>query len=149
MRLFILRHGEAEHSAPTDQERQLNDHGRDQVRSVVKKRLSNLKKVDHIFVSPYVRAQQTAEIVHEFLPEIPMTTLPLITPSGRVPEVLEFLQDQSFENILLVSHQPFVGDLVSRMVGQPSGFYGMGTAALAYIKTDVFATGCGTLRWIK
>ncbi|MGI1677316.1 MAG: phosphohistidine phosphatase SixA [Cellvibrionaceae bacterium] len=149
MKLFVLRHGEAEYSAPTDEERQLTDHGGNEVRSIVEKKLTKLKSVQHIFVSPYVRAQQTAAIVHELLPDIPMTTLPIITPDGKVSEVLDFLQKENIENVILVSHQPLVGDLVSQMVGQPVGFYRMSTAALAYIKTDVFAAGCGTLRWIK
>ncbi|MGH1472343.1 MAG: phosphohistidine phosphatase SixA [Cellvibrionaceae bacterium] len=149
MKLFVLRHGEAEYSASTDQERQLTEHGKSEVRSAVEKSLSKLKVVKHIFVSPYIRAQQTAGIVHELLPDIAMSTLPMITPSGKVSEVLDFLQNENIENVLLVSHQPLVGDLVSELVGQPVGFYRMSTAALAYVKTDVYAIGCGTLRWIK
>lgn len=149
MKLFVLRHGEAEYTAETDPGRRLTDYGRKEVGAVVEKTISELRSVEKFFASPYVRAQQTADIVHQHLPDIPVITSSLITPSGYVSEVLDFLQDEGIDNVLLVSHQPFVGDLVSQVVGQPVGFYRMSTASLAYIETDVFAKGCGTLQWIK
>ncbi|MGH8353342.1 MAG: histidine phosphatase family protein, partial [Pseudomonas sp.] len=58
MRLWLLRHGEAEPQARSDAERALTKHGRKEV----------LKAAGHlagrplaaILASPYVRAQQTA-----------------------------------------------------------------------------------------
>ncbi|EXF44228.1 phosphohistidine phosphatase SixA [Pseudomonas sp. BAY1663] len=65
MRLWLLRHGEAEPRARTDAERNLTERGRRDVRE----NAAHLRgrALQAILVSPYRRAQQTADEVRRTL----------------------------------------------------------------------------------
>jgi len=148
VRLFVLRHGDAEARAATDRERHLTQHGHNEVAAVVEQSLSELQPVEKIIASPYIRAQQTASIVAKAL-QLPIETNTEITPDGNLAAVIELIEKSGADNLLLVSHQPLVGSLVNGLLGKPSGYYAMGTAALAVIDLDPVALGCGELCWLK
>jgi len=80
MQLFILRHGEAQSVAPSDAQRQLTARGRLQVEQILQASLSAMGDVDCIYASPYIRAQQTAEIASRVL------RLPIVTCEQLVPD---------------------------------------------------------------
>lgn len=65
MKLWILRHGEAQPHAPRDADRELTPLGCEQVLRSAEQLRS--KPLNSIWVSPYVRAQQTAALVREAL----------------------------------------------------------------------------------
>ena len=65
MKLWVLRHGEAEPRANSDAERRLTAHGREQVLHSAARLLG--QPLQAIIASPYVRAQQTAALVHDTL----------------------------------------------------------------------------------
>ena len=117
MKLWILRHGEAQPHARRDAERELTTHGRDQVLYSAAHLIG--KPLERILVSPYVRAQQTAELVREALGfTAELITVPWLTPESEPKFAVSQLPDTG--NVLLVSHQPFVGELRSeeRRVGK-------------------------------
>ena len=149
MKLFILRHGEAERLNSTDRQRQLTDYGREQVRAVVTRNLDDLKFVDSIWVSPYVRARQTAAVVAKSLPEIIQTTVDVLTPDSSAAEVIRFLCARNSDStLLLVSHQPLVSELIAELCELPRHSISMPTAALASISIDPVGKGCGQLNFI-
>jgi phosphohistidine phosphatase len=148
MKLFILRHGQAENFAASDAARRLTDQGREEVRRVVRKNAELLAGLQQIWVSPLMRAQQTADVVIEEIGHRPRQTSDLLVPESTPAEVLEMLSSQSEGTYLLVSHQPLVGELVNGICGKPNGFYPMGTGALAYLDLTVPAIGCGELIWL-
>lgn len=103
--------------------------------------------LDAILASPYLRAQQTAALVRSEL-NFPhdVGTAPWLTPDDQPSEALRFLSERSESNLLLVSHQPLVSQLVSLLVeGNRSSHYPMPTAALAGIELDFVAAGLGNL----
>ncbi len=65
MKVWILRHGEAEPQARSDDQRNLTEHGRKQVLRSAAQLIG--QPLDAIVASPYVRAQQTAALVHQAL----------------------------------------------------------------------------------
>lgn len=148
MQLFILRHGDAEARASSDRERQLTKHGRNEVAAIVETAVVALQQVDKIIASPYVRTQQTAAIVAQALSK-PIETSAEITPDGNIPSVIKLIENAGVNSLLLVSHQPLVGELVNKLTGKSNGYYSMGTAALAMIELDLVAVGCGELVWLK
>jgi phosphohistidine phosphatase len=77
-------------------------------------------------------------------------TADLIIPDANPFSVMEWLQSfgRINQSILLVSHQPLVGELVNKLCGKPAGFYSMGTSSLAAIRASVVATGMGELMWL-
>ena len=109
MTLWLLRHGEAEARARSDAERPLTERGRKEVRRSAE-RLRG-RPLQYILASPYLRAQQTAEIVREVLGlALPLTTVDWATPDDSPREVANRLDSYS-GNCLLVSHNPLLGQL--------------------------------------
>lgn len=149
MQLYILRHGEAERFSASDRQRQLTARGRDEVKAVVHRHKHELSEVETIFASPYDRAQQTAGVVSQTFPSIPLQTLDIITPDHSPNDVLKFLcQQHDSSTFLLVSHQPLVSELVAELCDVPTQSISMPTAALASIVLDPIGRGMGQLQFI-
>lgn len=148
MRIFVLRHGEAEYPQGRDADRKLTPTGEQQTRNILSRSHDDLQQVTRIFASPYVRAQQTAQLVSETL-ELPVETVDLLTPDGGILALMAFLEQHQSEVAVLVSHQPLVGNLVDWLCAEPRGRHFMGTSALALIDMDVLAKGCADLIWLR
>lgn len=149
MRLFILRHGQAETFAASDAERELTEAGRAEIRQVVRQSADDLSAVTKLWVSPLRRAQQTADVVMEELGALPRETTDLLLPESTPSEILSILTGLEDSSYLLVSHQPLVGELVNGLCGKPNGYYPMDTGALANIYLEFPALGCGHLVWLR
>lgn len=145
MRLWVLRHGQAEPHAATDARRQLTEEGRREAQMMAR-RLSD-EPLDIILASPYVRAQQTAELVREQLQmRRAIVTVDWATPDDDPLAVLDHLAERSEARILLVSHQPLVGQLLSLAIdGHRQGHYPMPTAGLACLEMPLPAAGAAEL----
>lgn len=143
MKLWILRHGEAQPHAPRDAERELTHHGRDQVLHTAAQLIG--QPLDRILVSPYVRAQQTAALVRAalgFTPEL--ISVPWLTPESDPRFAVSQLPDSG--HVLLVSHQPFVGELISLLqYGNVRRPQPMHTASLAELEGEWPLAGSMTL----
>lgn len=150
MNLFVLRHGQAEPQRTTDEARQLTEKGRMDTARVLDFRKADMQGLGEIWASPLVRAQQTAGIAAERFPGLPIQTTPLLIPEASPTLLTDWLQsfDQPDRSILLVSHQPLVGELVNQLCGKPAGFYTMGTSSLAYIRISPVANGLGDMQWL-
>lgn len=164
--LFLLRHGDAVAFAASDAQRSLSQRGHLEVASTFKQVATHLKGLNEVWVSPYMRAQQTWQLVNQEIgntlesPELKVFTQPAIEPSGNVAEVLTLLE-QAFNNpsmrkLLLVTHQPFVGELLECLCGVDAGRYFMGTANMAAINVSItdegdaiLAAGLCDLQWLK
>lgn len=66
MKIYIMRHGEAQQFAPSDAQRALTDRGRHESEAVARACANQrgVKGFDLVLVSPYLRAQQTWETAH-------------------------------------------------------------------------------------
>lgn len=150
MNLFVLRHGQAEPQQTTDEVRELTDKGRTDTARVVSGRLADLQILNQIWASPLVRAQQTASIAASYFSALTIQSSELIIPEANPVVAMDWLQSINQPNlsILLVSHQPFVGELVNRLCGRPAGYYPMGTSSLAAINIPLVASGMGELLWL-
>ena len=142
-----MRHGEAEPNADTDAKRELTLQGRKDITQMAADYATQLSRVDAIWASPYVRAQQTAQLLSQHLSKS-VITQPFLSPSGNPIDALAALEAHRHETVLVVSHQPLVGILVDGLAGLESGRYRMGTGALACLTTKVYANGCCELEWL-
>ncbi len=147
MKLWILRHGEAEAHARTDAERNLTEHGRGEVLRSAAHLIG--QPISAILASPYVRAQQTAHLVRDVLGFEPqIRTVPWLTPDGSPQQVVDKLDTD--DNVLLVSHQPLVGSLISYLQhGHPRQPQPMYTASLAELEGDFPLAGLMSLVSVK
>lgn len=130
MRLFIMRHGEAELMATSDKARHLNARGKEQSSLQGMWLKSTALKLDKVLVSPYTRALETFDQLNEVYEQKLTEKLEIwdgITPygdSGMVSDYLSVLAEKGMENVLIISHLPLVGDIVKEMCGRnPASFY--------------------------
>lgn len=147
MELFILRHGQAEPQITSDEVRQLTQKGRADVARVVRASLTDLGDITHLWVSPLVRAQQTAEIAGEIIGNIQPYTTELLVPEADPQALFQQLQLSECSSLLLVSHQPLVSRILDTLCGTEDGYHEMGTSSLACVDIDVVAAAMGKLRW--
>ncbi|WP_404941698.1 phosphohistidine phosphatase SixA [Pseudomonas danubii] len=147
MKLWVLRHGQAESHAPTDAQRNLTAHGREEVLGSAAQLIG--QPISAIIASPYVRAQQTAQLVREALGfEAEIRTVPWLTPEANPLQVLQQLDGA--DNLLLVSHQPLVGSLIGLLQhGHLRDPQPMNTASLAELEGDWPLAGMMTLNGVK
>ncbi|WP_339898595.1 phosphohistidine phosphatase SixA [uncultured Gilvimarinus sp.] len=150
MRLFILRHGRAEPYQAMDASRALVPTGRDDVRLVVERQRDKMPALTDVWVSPYVRARQSAEIARAALelPESCEHITDLIVPEARIDTLIAELYRSGLESVLLVSHQPLVSTLLDTLCGASEAHH-MKTASLAALELDVVAADMGRLLWIE
>lgn len=149
MKVWVLRHGEAEAHARSDDQRQLTDHGRKQVLKSAGHLLG--QPLDKIIASPYVRAQQTAALVHQALGfDKPVVTVSWLTPDIDPDQVIAELDALEEQAVLLVSHQPLVGQLVGLLVdGNRQAAGPMNTASLAELEGAYPLAALMTLRSLR
>ena len=147
MNLYLLRHGEAEARAPTDAVRQLTIKGREDVEFVAKQFAARQLPLDHCFVSPYIRANQTAELFIRQLPTpVPLTTTELLVPEVRASTVISFLnKNLNDRNVLLVSHNPLLSELNAMLTeGNINDMHILATSELVCISLDIVGPGMGS-----
>ncbi|MDH0748747.1 phosphohistidine phosphatase SixA [Pseudomonas sp. GD03842] len=149
MKVWILRHGEAQYRARTDAERELTANGCQEVLASAAHLLG--EPLRWIIASPYVRAQQTAERVRQALGFADaVVTVPWLTPDSDPRQALDNLDLYAPDNVLLVSHQPLVGSLISLAVhGHVQQPAGMHTASLAELEADFPLAGAMNLIGVR
>ncbi|MCE0489310.1 phosphohistidine phosphatase SixA [Pantoea sp. Mb-10] len=150
MQVFIMRHGDAALEAASDAVRPLTICGCDESRQMASWLNSQAPDIDRVLVSPYLRAQQTLATVREAL-KLPEgeEVLPELTPGGDPGQVacyLHALASQGVKSVLVISHLPLVGYLVSELCHHetPPMF---ATSAIACVNVEDATQGNGTLVW--
>lgn len=148
MRLLLLRHGEAGFSAPTDEQRSLTESGRFRLRQMLAEHQHLLEGVERIVHSPCLRTCQTAELVLKVHPAV-ISSLMLLVPESSPKDVVEWLSEQSDKTLMLVTHQPLIGNLISLLCeGDLSNPEPMLPGNLAVIELEFPAVGLGLLQAI-
>lgn len=146
MKLLLLRHGEAGFNAPSDVLRPLTDNGRYRLRHMLKEAGEQLSELDYIVHSPYLRTTQTAELVLE-QQQVRAESLDLLVPESDPRKVLDWLTERDDQVLMLVTHQPLIGNLVSLLCeGDLSRPEPMMPGALAIIELEFPAAGLGRLQ---
>jgi len=146
MLIYIARHGEAEGPQSTDEARQLTARGREDVSRLWQSLAERGVKPSQLLVSPYVRAQQTAELIAEVFPGTPWQDYGLIVPEGSPDIIIDDLQGSEWDGAVLVSHMPFVGLLTGKLTD--GGRHGFPVGGVACIDLELMAAGAGRLRWL-
>jgi phosphohistidine phosphatase len=147
MKLFLMRHAEAELFAESDAKRTLTEAGRFRLQAKAADLRDALASVDCIIHSPYLRTRQTAEIMADTLGIQTLMELPLWTPDASPQAALESLEGCLEHTPLVVTHMPLVA-LVEALLTEgdlryPAGF---NCAEIAQLETDWPASGLGVLK---
>ena len=151
MNLYIMRHGEASWDTRIDSERSLTEFGEQQAEAVGKYLSHTNVSIDLVIVSPYTRAQQTANKVLAQFPLVKRIASSSVNPESSVTVAQESLEVAGDKNILLISHLPLVANLTGYLTADDSASVGQhwSPATLACLAGDGFLPSCMTIQWIK
>lgn len=115
-RIYIVRHAIAEDVSASgrDEDRALTAEGRKKMKRAARGLATLGVAPAHLLASPLVRAQQTAEVVVEALPQLAIETCDLLAP-GVDERALTRLLNGSYASgdVMLVGHEPDLGELLS------------------------------------
>ncbi|HEI8859068.1 TPA: phosphohistidine phosphatase SixA [Citrobacter koseri] len=148
MQVFIMRHGDAALDAASDSVRPLTSCGCDESRLMANWLKGQKVDIERVLVSPFLRAEQTLDVVGECM-NLPgnVDVLPELTPCGNVGMVSAWLQtlaNEGVASVLVISHLPLVGYLVSELCpGETPPMFT--TSAIASVTLD--ESGKGIFNW--
>jgi phosphohistidine phosphatase len=117
MDVWLLRHALAEDAAPSgrDADRKLTPEGRARASAVARGLAKMASGIEAVLTSPYRRAKETAEPAAKAL-GVPVTETRALEPGHSPDEVLKQLAVSSWEQVLLVGHEPLLGSIVGVVV---------------------------------
>jgi phosphohistidine phosphatase len=154
MEIGILRHAIAEDRALglRDDERALTEDGAQRMREAARGMRALGLRFDRIWTSPLARARQTAEIVaealeaHDVLEEIDE----LGHAFSRENMVGRLSSAGASDRVLLVGHQPDLGELISYLLtGSDDVYVPLKKGALCLVETDgPVEPGAAALIWL-
>ena len=149
MDLYISRHGEAG-PAHTDDLRELTERGIRETRRVYTECAGRIQQpIARVVSSPLIRARQTAEIALQLLP-VACSDIEIsaeLSPDSSPEAIAACLDCSDRWPILLVGHQPVLGELLSWLTDQEHFRHGIATSSLFSLNLITPARGCGTVLW--
>ena len=117
MKLYLMRHGEAL-SSQQDPERGLSENGKEMITRLAQQLVNENIHFKHIFHSGKKRTRETAEIVAAATsPDITPQKIDDITPNSDPVMVIDEIESWD-EDTLLVSHLPFIPNLINMLTSQ-------------------------------
>ena len=153
MKLYLMRHGQAEATAPSDAQRALTAHG---VRQATAMGAFLLAEPPHsVYTSPYLRAVQTTEAVLSGagLSSLGYSLAPGITPDDDPRVAFKWLARLGDRGpVLVVSHNPFISLLFSLLTqGHLQAGVSLSTADLVCLDTgdEGISPGGATVAWVE
>lgn len=152
--VVLIRHGEAQNKrfGETDYDRELTFKGAEALADAFPDNLSLVRtsKASELWVSPAVRARQTADIANETLNIDIFRELKCLYEQDQ-QKFLEELQKTNADTVVAVGHIPFMEDMLARLTGVYMGFSTGSAAAVeiddAYVSTLSTSPIRGRLLW--
>jgi phosphohistidine phosphatase len=149
--IHLLRHGiaidRADPSCPTDPDRFLTEKGKAKTTAACRGWATTGVEIDLVCVSPYLRAQQTADIAVEVLglQESERVTVDALVPMGEPASVVEFLRGRAAESVLCVGHAPNLDEVIAFLVGSDEAVTSLKKSGVATIDAHTVGHGGGSL----
>jgi phosphohistidine phosphatase len=145
--IHLLRHGIAidddDPQCPNDADRFLTERGASKTRAAARGIVRLGIVPDTVYASPYVRAQQTAEIVREALKldHVPCTTRDDLVPHEDPRGFIRLLHCVQAEHVLCVGHAPHLDWVVAYLVGSERPITQLKKAGLCTVVLGGAGTG--------
>jgi phosphohistidine phosphatase len=140
MDLILWRHAEAEDGVP-DSERKLTAKGRKQAEKVAAWLEVRLPGDAHILASPTARTQQTAAAIKR-----PFDTVAAVGPGASCESILEAAGwPEHGGTIVIVGHQPTLGEVAARLLAGKTGSWGIKKGALWWFSCRERPAGMETI----
>jgi phosphohistidine phosphatase len=153
MDLFLIRHAEAvdlnHQGVESDADRFLTELGQEQSKRLGSWFAASGLKLSAIVTSPLVRAHQTVEGIVSRLPD-PTPTVHVfdeIAGAMRPKRVSRFLEKFGAGPVVLVGHQPTLGEYLGWLIGDRKIRIDFGKGALARLAVSNWCKGGAKLVW--
>jgi phosphohistidine phosphatase len=135
--LLLIRHGIAEDLRPgqRDADRALTREGWTKTRAAMQGLVAQGHVPTRGFSSPYRRAMETMACLQEAAGAFPMETSLMVLPESRPPQADLWLRGLAAEaegTLAVISHQPFLGELIFHLTGR---------------SLEVKKASCAVIRW--
>jgi phosphohistidine phosphatase len=117
VRLFLVRHAEAEPGEP-DELRTLTAHGRRQAQELGKRFARHGIRPDAVLSSPLLRARQTADAIATGT-DVAAEPDERLAPGATADDVRAAVAGRG-ETVVVVGHQPDCGEIVAAISGGPA-----------------------------
>jgi len=144
--LWLLRHGIAQERHPDrpDAGRALTPAGRRRTAAVLERLVAAGLRADRLLSSPYCRARQTAELALAagLAPQLELAEV--LAPGGDPLPLLATGWPPPVSRLLLVGHEPDLGDLAARLIGAAPGAIPLRKAGLAVLRLPPGPPGAAT-----
>jgi phosphohistidine phosphatase len=149
--LYLLRHGVAEQNAPSgrDIDRTLTPGGITGLKNVVARASTAGLRPNRIAASPYLRAQQSAQIVADLLGyREPILTSTRLTPDSSPASLWQEVREIADGSLLIVSHEPLLSNAAAWFTGDTRGIIEFNPATLVRIDFETLGPApLGHVRW--
>lgn len=131
--LLIWRHADAEMPVlgQTDALRALTPKGEAQAKEMARWLQKHMPNNTLILTSPAVRAVQTVAALSQ-----PAHVLDILSPETRDQDVLAYLAQSLSEHVMLVGHQPWIGQVLAALLGFPKGELSVKKGAVWWLRFD-------------
>lgn len=155
MDLYLIRHADAldlgERGVTDDADRPLSAKGEDQALALGRAFQQRGLALDRLYVSPLLRARQTAELLLRELaaPGLTPETCEELTPGTKPRKLSKFLFRHEGTAVGLVGHMPLLAVFAGWLIGDKEVNLEIAKAGVAYLTCgDAPGKGLGSLRWL-
>lgn len=139
MQLYYLRHADAldmdGETITCDEERPLSEKGHEQVKKLASSLSQRDLRFDLVMTSPLKRCRETAELLMKHLGRTAaeVNDLDLLAPGGSTKKLMKYLRTLEIEKVLLVGHNPDMGEHIAYLIGDKGAQIKMTKGALACV----------------
>lgn len=129
--LILWRHAEAEVllHGQSDLERTLTKKGHKQAKQMAAWLKKYLPRQTYVMVSPALRTRETAEYWGEDWQEESR-----LSPERPLQPIVQLLEQSPFEHVMLVGHQPWIGELAAQCLGMEDGQLSIKKGAIWWLR---------------
>ncbi|WP_373088548.1 histidine phosphatase family protein [Zhongshania sp.] len=149
MEILLVRHGAASWDTQTDIERTLTAAGKTEICAAAEWLTASQWQPEELWVSPYKRAVESAEIFNrqwQLRPRLKSS----LTPETPLSDLETMLATFKGERLMLVAHNPLLSNAINHWHGGGAqSYWGMQTASMAMMQGDVFSQACASLQWLR
>lgn len=142
MKVYFLRHADAlpenNDTITCDEERPLSDEGRKQVELLGAAALKHNLSFDLVLTSPLKRCRETAEGLLQLLGRsaAEANDLDFLAPGGSTKKLMKYLRTLEIASVLLVGHNPDLGEHLAYLIGDKDAQVKMAKGALACVDCE-------------
>jgi phosphohistidine phosphatase SixA len=148
MLIYLLRHGDAPYDSSCG-ERSLSAQGETDTRQVVQQHIDVLSQLQLVLCSPTLRARQTLKVLTDTLNyQQALLFEDALRSEGHINAVEYCVETLDVERVLLLSHQPLIGQILEYLTDKPGIGWSIDTSSLACLNTITFGRGCAEMQWL-